>query len=153
MRKRSDSRHRYSSATRACADCNCYLLHRLKGARGRSCRSDCRSGAHRFGGFKIAHADGSQSSLPQAEPSQDVFRIHCLNFADARLEKTHFTRLMRTSIFRIAAVPTEIAERARRAVKTGTSDHALMTADSPTTYPCRHCLRWAQPGERVILFP
>jgi len=60
---------------------------------------------------------------------------------------------MRTSIFRIAAVPTEIAERARRAVKTGTSDHALVTADSPTTYPCRHCLRWAQPGERVILFP
>jgi hypothetical protein len=25
--------------------------------------------------------------------------------------------------------------------------------DSPTGYPCRHCLRWAQPGERVILFP
>jgi hypothetical protein len=25
--------------------------------------------------------------------------------------------------------------------------------DSATGYPCRHCLRWAQPGERVILFP
>jgi len=25
--------------------------------------------------------------------------------------------------------------------------------DSPTGYPCRHCLRWAQPGEQVILFP
>ncbi len=28
-----------------------------------------------------------------------------------------------------------------------------MTVDSPTGYPCRHCLRWAQPGEQVILFP
>jgi len=28
-----------------------------------------------------------------------------------------------------------------------------MVADAPTAYPCRHCLRWAQPGESVILFP
>jgi hypothetical protein len=26
-------------------------------------------------------------------------------------------------------------------------------ADSPAAYPCRHCLRWANPGERLILFP
>ena len=32
-------------------------------------------------------------------------------------------------------------------------DHAVITVDSATGYPCRHCLRWAQPGERVILFP
>jgi len=25
--------------------------------------------------------------------------------------------------------------------------------DSPTGYPCRHCLRWAQPGEQLVLFP
>jgi hypothetical protein len=60
---------------------------------------------------------------------------------------------MKTSVFRIAPVPTEIAETARRAVNTGASDHALVTADSPETYPCRHCLRWAEPGDRLILFP
>jgi hypothetical protein len=26
-------------------------------------------------------------------------------------------------------------------------------ADQPEAYPCRHCLRWAEPGERLILFP
>jgi hypothetical protein len=60
---------------------------------------------------------------------------------------------MRNSTFRIIPLPTEIAEAARRVVKAGAADHALVTADSPTSYPCRHCLRWAQPGERVILFP
>src|SRR5437588_6236101 len=29
----------------------------------------------------------------------------------------------------------------------------IITADSPRGYPCRHCLRWAQSGERVILVP
>ena len=42
---------------------------------------------------------------------------------------------------------------ARRAAKGGAADHAIVIADSPTGYPCRHCLRFAQPGERVILFP
>jgi hypothetical protein len=42
---------------------------------------------------------------------------------------------------------------ARRAAKAGAADHAIVIADSPTGYPCRHCLRFAQPGERVILFP
>jgi hypothetical protein len=37
--------------------------------------------------------------------------------------------------------------------KTGVSDHRIVTADSPNGYPCRHCLRWAKPGERMILFP
>jgi Protein of unknown function (DUF1203) len=50
-------------------------------------------------------------------------------------------------------LPTEIAEGARRAAKAGATDHALITVDSPGSSPCRHCLRWAQPGERVILFP
>lgn len=35
----------------------------------------------------------------------------------------------------------------------GAADHRLVTADSPHGYPCRHCLRWAQAGERMILFP
>jgi Protein of unknown function (DUF1203) len=60
---------------------------------------------------------------------------------------------MKTSNFHIIALATEIAEAARRVVKTGAADHALITVDSPGSAPCRHCLRWAQPGERVILFP
>jgi hypothetical protein len=60
---------------------------------------------------------------------------------------------MKTPTFRIVPLPTEIAEAARRAAKDGAADHAVVIADSPTGYPCRHCLRWAQPGERVILFP
>jgi hypothetical protein len=60
---------------------------------------------------------------------------------------------MKSSNFRIIPLPTEIAEAARSAIKNGAVDHALMTAESPGSSPCRHCLRWAQPGERVILFP
>ena len=60
---------------------------------------------------------------------------------------------MKTSNFRIVPLRTEIAEAARRAAEAGAPDHAVVVADSPTGYPCRHCLRWAQPGERVILFP
>ena len=60
---------------------------------------------------------------------------------------------MKISSFRIVPLSTEIAERARRAAEADAADHAVVIADSPTGYPCRHCLRWAQPGERVILFP
>jgi hypothetical protein len=60
---------------------------------------------------------------------------------------------MKASGFRIVPIPTEIAGAARRAVDTGVGDHALITVDSAESSPCRHCLRWAQPGERVILFP
>jgi Protein of unknown function (DUF1203) len=60
---------------------------------------------------------------------------------------------MKTSTFRIVPLPTDVAETARRLAKTDEPDHAIMVADSPRGYPCRHCLRWAQPGERVILFP
>ena len=60
---------------------------------------------------------------------------------------------MKTSNFRIVPLSTEIAEAARRTAASGAADHAVITADSPRGYPCRHCLRWAQPGERVILFP
>lgn len=56
-------------------------------------------------------------------------------------------------VFRIIPLPTEIAEAARRAVRAGAADHALLTVDSPGSSPCRHCLQWAQPGEQVILFP
>src|SRR5213592_252656 len=60
---------------------------------------------------------------------------------------------MKTSTFRIVPLSTEVAERARRAVEAGAADHAFVIADSPTGYPCRHCLRFAKAGERMILFP
>jgi hypothetical protein len=60
---------------------------------------------------------------------------------------------MKASAFRIIPLPTEIADAARRVVNAGAADHALVIADSPRCCPCRHCLQWAQPGERVILFP
>lgn len=55
--------------------------------------------------------------------------------------------------FRIVPLRSEVAEQARRAAESGAKDHAVVTADSATGYPCRHCLSWAQPGERVVLFP
>jgi Protein of unknown function (DUF1203) len=55
--------------------------------------------------------------------------------------------------FRIVALRSEVAERARCVAESGAKDHAVITADSATGYPCRHCLSWAQPGQRVVLFP
>jgi Protein of unknown function (DUF1203) len=60
---------------------------------------------------------------------------------------------MKTSTFRIVPLSTEVAEAARRAAASGTLDHTVVVADSPQGYPCRHCLRFAKPGERLILFP
>jgi hypothetical protein len=60
---------------------------------------------------------------------------------------------MTISNFRIVPLQTKIAEAARAAAAAGAPDHAVVLADSPRGYPCRHCLRWALPGERMILFP
>src|SRR5437762_10753939 len=63
-----------------------------------------------------------------------------------------YAGLMKTFNFRIVPLATEVVEGARGAAATGVSDHVMLTADSPNSYPCRHCLHWANPGERVILF-
>jgi len=60
---------------------------------------------------------------------------------------------MKKSTFRIVPLPTEVAEEARHVAESGAADHAVIKVDSTTGFPCRHCLRWAQPGERVVLFP
>jgi hypothetical protein len=60
---------------------------------------------------------------------------------------------MKTSNFRIIPIRTEVAETARRKAEAGAPDHVFVTADSPGGYPCRHCLRWAHPGEIMVLFP
>ena len=59
---------------------------------------------------------------------------------------------MTTSNFRIVPLPSDLADEAREAVKLGARTHAVVEVDSPRSFPCRHCLSWAQPGERVILF-
>jgi hypothetical protein len=60
---------------------------------------------------------------------------------------------MTDSTFRIVPLPTAVADAARRAAGARARDHAIVDVDAPAAYPCRHCLHWAQPGERVILFP
>ncbi len=60
---------------------------------------------------------------------------------------------MKNCTFRIVPLKTEVAEAARQMAATGSPDHATVTADSPQAFPCRHCLRWAEPGERLVLFP
>jgi len=60
---------------------------------------------------------------------------------------------MNTSKFRFVALPTAVAEDARKAASENRPDHRLLVVDEPDSAPCRHCLQWAQPGERVILFP
>jgi uncharacterized protein DUF1203 len=79
--------------------------------------------------------------------------IRCPNFVDGRFNTLRLGWSMKTSTFRIVPLSTEIAEAARRAAKAGAVDHAIVIADSPNGYPCRHCLRWAKKGERMILFP
>ena len=60
---------------------------------------------------------------------------------------------MKQQKYRLVPLPTAVAEAARHAVAAGAPDHALVTADAPNGCPCRHCLTWAAPGERLILFP
>jgi len=60
---------------------------------------------------------------------------------------------MKTSTFRIVPLATAVAETARHAAASGAPDHTIVVADSPEGYPCRHCLRFAKVGERMILFP
>jgi hypothetical protein len=60
---------------------------------------------------------------------------------------------MRQNRFRVVALLSEIATEARRKAAAGAPDHRYVEVDSPTGYPCRHCLRWASPGQRVVIFP
>lgn len=60
---------------------------------------------------------------------------------------------MQRTTFRIVPLATEIAEAARTRARQGAPDHAIVTVNEPAAYPCRYCLRWADPGEQVILFP
>jgi hypothetical protein len=78
--------------------------------------------------------------------------ITCLNSVDAESHRRRYDFGMTTSTFRIVPLATEVAQAARRAAANGAPDHAIIVADSPDGFPCRHCLQFAQPGERVIVF-
>lgn len=60
---------------------------------------------------------------------------------------------MKTSNYRIVPLATDVAKAARATAARGAADHTTMITDMAVSYPCRHCLRWAKPGETVILFP
>ncbi len=60
---------------------------------------------------------------------------------------------MKKPDYRVVPLASEVAEKARRLAQTDAPDHAIVEADSPAAYPCRHCLQWAAPGDRVVLFP
>ncbi len=60
---------------------------------------------------------------------------------------------MTANPFRIVPLETAVAEEARHRVEAGAANHKITTVDAPNTAPCRHCLRWAAPGESMILFP
>jgi Protein of unknown function (DUF1203) len=60
---------------------------------------------------------------------------------------------METSNFRIVPLATEVTATARRMAASAAPDHVMVVANAPNGFPCRHCLRYARPGERMILFP
>lgn len=59
---------------------------------------------------------------------------------------------MTKTSFTIVPLDSAIADAARRDAAHGAPAHAIMTTEAPNTFPCRHCLRFAEPGERVVLF-
>jgi hypothetical protein len=65
----------------------------------------------------------------------------------------HLTGAMTRSDFQVMGLPTAIADAARKAAAEGKPDHRIVVVESSNSAPCRHCLQWAKPGERVILFP
>ena len=54
--------------------------------------------------------------------------------------------------FRIEPIETAAVERARIRLSENDPTVELVVADEPNSYPCRHCLEDAQPGERMLLF-
>ncbi len=70
----------------------------------------------------------------------------------ATISRAYAAKMKATS-YRVVPLPTEVAVAARQAAEAGAPDHARIRADAPTGYPCRHCLRWAETGEELILFP
>lgn len=79
-------------------------------------------------------------------------QIHRPKSVDAFAGLSDYIRRMTTSNFRIVPLASGVAESAREAARRGAAGHARVKVDVPNAYPCRQCLRWAQPGEHVVLF-
>jgi Protein of unknown function (DUF1203) len=54
--------------------------------------------------------------------------------------------------FRIEPIEIAAVARAHARLAEGDPTVELVVADEPNSYPCRHCLEDAQPGERLLLF-
>jgi hypothetical protein len=54
--------------------------------------------------------------------------------------------------FRVTAIPTEVAERARSSDRDDYDNALFPREQSEDGAPCRHCLRRARKGERLVLF-
>lgn len=59
---------------------------------------------------------------------------------------------MTKTSFAIVPLDSAIADAARRDAAHAAPAHAIVTTEAPNAFPCRHCLRFADPGERVVLF-
>jgi hypothetical protein len=105
--------------------------------------------------FTSLTADFADQALNQTSTRkhQTSSGIQCLNSVDAQRPQRPILFIMKTSNFRIVPLATEVAATAQRMAASGASDHLMVVANSPNGLPCRHCLRWARPGERMILFP
>ena len=74
-------------------------------------------------------------------------------FRRCEVALTPYGFIMKTSNFHIVPLATEVAATARRMAASAAPDHVTVVANTPNGFPCRHCLRYARPGERMILFP
>jgi Protein of unknown function (DUF1203) len=74
-------------------------------------------------------------------------------FRRCEVTLTPYGFVVKNSNFRIVPLATEVAATARRTAAGGAPDHVMVVASSPNGFPCRHCLRYAQAGDRMILFP
>lgn len=101
----------------------------------------------------IGSADSDTSSASSPEPTNDA-QIRSLNSVDALDGGERLTCApMNESEFNVTPLPTAVAELAMRSAQDGRADHSIVVASSPRSAPCRHCLRWADVGERMLLFP
>ena len=56
-----------------------------------------------------------------------------------------------TAKLRIVAIPTEVAERVRKSLR-DEYGNVLQPSAEHGSGPCRHCLRYSEPGEPLLLF-
>lgn len=128
---------------------------RCQDKRALTCSSQYSYSAHLLKLLTADYADQgricSKFSFNSYRPSLRLNSVP--EFRRCEVALTSYGFVMKSSNFRIVPLATEIALTARRTAASGAPDHVMVVANSPNGFPCRHCLRWARPGERMILFP